>query len=261
MLPFFFYSVIMYRRKFDWICSLLVLGLFFSLTLILGNLEPAINEKKTLYLAPPPEQIEYFTFGFSESVADSLWIRWIQDNDVCQQYAGAKSLNPLPPNTGEFANPRHKVCDNSWSFKMLDAVTRVSPKFKMPYEAGAITLSVLTEDYEGAKLIFDRGVKVYPTDWTLLYRAAYHYLYDRNDLPRAAELLTQAAEHGAPDWLKLLASRLYSKAGQIELGLANLITYREGIKDNPEALKRVDERIADLQQKLRVQQQSSGDGP
>src|ERR1051326_909177 len=103
---------------------------------------------------------------------------------------------------------------------MLDAVTKLAPKFAMPYVAGAITLSVLVEDYEGAKIIFDRGVEAYPDDWKILYRAAYHYLFDRHDNAHAAELLVRAQKAGGPSWLNFLAARLYSKEGQVQLGVA-----------------------------------------
>ena len=178
-----------------------------------------------------------------------MWLRWIQDNDVCQTYATTLNPKPLKSNVGEFANPRHKFCDNSWSFKMLDAITTVAPRFKMPYLAGAITLSVLVEDYEGAKIIFDRAIARFPDDWQLLYRASYHYLYDRQDLPRAAELMIQAQKAGAPAWLALLSARLYSKAGQIEVGLATLENFRKSLTDEKD-IKNVEVKIAELKKLL-----------
>ena len=176
--------------------------------------------------------------------------RWIQDNDVCQTYLGAESAHPIGPNLGDYANPRRRYCDNSWSFKMLDATTRLAPRFKMPYFAGAITLSVITEDYDGAKEIFERGIKTYPDDWELLYRASYHFLFDRGDLPRAAELLSRAGKLGAPYWLNLLAARLYSKAGQIELGINSLVTFKATIKDNPKQVEAIEKRIRELRTQL-----------
>ncbi|MCB0384205.1 MAG: hypothetical protein KDD43_02335, partial [Bdellovibrionales bacterium] len=31
----------------------------------------------------PPENIEHFTFGYRDSIADGLWIRTIQDFEFC----------------------------------------------------------------------------------------------------------------------------------------------------------------------------------
>lgn len=241
---------------------LLTLVVFYVVVQIFETKISNGTEMSSEFFAPPPEYVEYFTFGFNESIADSLWIRWIQDGDKCVKYQDIEQTASVSDSQDpDFTNPRHKVCDNSWSFKMIDAVTKIAPRFKMPYEAGAITLSVLTEDYKGADVIFDRGVKQFPEDWTILYRAAYHYLYDQQNLERAADLLTKASYHGAPEWLKLLASRLYSKTGQIELGLANLVAYRETIKDkdNKAAFERVDKRIAELREKLKAQQSAPQD--
>lgn len=223
----------------------------FATICVLQNLKVTQDATTQRYLIPPPEQIEHFSFGFQESMADSLWLRWIQDNDVCQTYAGAQPKKAVPANAGVFSNPRYKFCDNSWSFKMLDAITRLAPKFKMPYEAGAITLTVITEDYEGAKIIFDRAIQAYPDDWSILYRASYHYMFDRNDLPKAAELLSRAGRLGGPYWLNLLAARLYSKNGQLELGINTLTSFKATIKDNPKMLEQTEKRIAELQRQLK----------
>jgi hypothetical protein len=195
--------------------------------------------------------IEYFHFGFKESVADSLWLRWIQDNDYCQTYiAPVQKLKAEPTNINDLTqNPRFKICDNSWSFKMLDAVTRLDPRFKMPYEAGGITLSVMVEDFTGAKTIFDRGVENYPNDWLILYRAAYHYQFDQKDVKKAAELLERAADHGGQPWFKLLAAKLYSKTGQAELGITTLEGLRKTLTDEKE-IATVDKRLAELRREL-----------
>lgn len=226
----------------------------FALTVPLTRLWQQSDLKKDRFLIPPPEYIEYFHFGFNESMADSFWLRWVQDVDLCVVYNGeAEKLQPLPQETQDRLTyvPRYKKCDNSWAFKMLDTVSKLAPRFMMVYVGGATTLSVLIEDYEGASVIFDRGVKTYPNDWTLNYRAAYHFLYDRGDTARAAELLVNAADHGGPVWLKSLASRLYSRAGRAELGLSVLESYRQLVQDNPQALKEVDQRIERLRSDLK----------
>lgn len=226
-----------------------VTAVSFALTVAFSGGGRSIGQDK--FLAPPPEHLEMFHFGFRESMADSFWLRWIQDNDVCQAYLPQKNkiekkeedTNPLT------SNPRHKICDQSWGFKMLDMASKLAPKFIMIYWAGAPTLSILVEDYEGSTVLYDRGLKEYPNDWKLLYRAAYHYQFDKKDLPKAAELLNRAGDNGAPVWVKSLASRLYTAAGQLELGLSTLEAYRKTL-DDEEAIKKVDERIAELRRQL-----------
>ena len=220
--------------------------------------QPGANAgPKDAYLVPPPEMIDRFTFGFAESTADSLWLRWIQDGDRCQTYAGTAhdeaAAAATAPSSPEFDVPRHKVCDQSWSFKMLDAVTRVAPHFKMPYLAGSMTLAVLVEDYEGASVVFERAIAAYPDDWAILYRAGYHYLYDMHDLTKAGELMTRAADHGAPSWVKLLAARIYTKAGQAALGITTLETYLKTLKG--------DEHRAEIQRRIDVLRKQLAAGP
>lgn len=230
-----------------------VAAIIFSAIQTLEPQAQAADENK--YLNPPPEYIEYFHFGFRESLADSFWLRWIQDNDYCQTYLAPmqKLENPiLFPSAEDLTSvPRYKVCENSWSFKMLDAVTKLAPRFDMPYLAGASTLAILVEDFAGATEIYERGLKVFPKDWQLLYRASFHYQYNLKDTKRAAELLEQAADHGGPYWLRGLAARLYSHSGQLMLALATLEAYRKTIDpENEKGLELVDKRMKELRAKL-----------
>lgn len=214
------------------------------------------SSNQAQYLHPPPKFIERFTFGFNLVMADSLWLRWIQESDTCQTYAGLSFASKSEVDTKKDMdsdaltfNPRHKVCDNSWGFFMLDAITRLDPKFQMAYEGGATILSVLVEDYEGATVLYERGLKAYPDDWHLAYMAAYHFLFDLHDIPRAASLLERAGDLGGPPWLKSLASRLYTRLGQLELGISTLETYRKTLSD-PDQITKVDERLRKLREQL-----------
>lgn len=221
--------------------------------------------KEKLWVAPPPH-LEKFSFGYQEIVADLLWLRVIQDFDQCNKAKEVKyekfDSKKVQSNADDVTNDlkvevlkrlekadagRHKNCDYSWAFYMLDSITDLSPRFRIPYASGATTLSVLIEDYEGAHVIFDKAIKSFPKDWPILYRAAYHYLYDRKDVDKAAELLGRAADNGAPIWLKSLAARLYTLSGQAEVALGVLGTYLKSV-ENPLARKEIEERIRVLQQ-------------
>jgi hypothetical protein len=220
----------------------------------LGLNSASRQAEQNQFLNPPPEYIEYFSFGFPESMSDSIWLRWIQDADNCQTYLKpVETLEKSPVNIHDLTDDqRGKNCDSSWSFKMLDAVTRLDRKFLMPYLAGASTLAVLVEDYVGATVLYERGLAEYPDNWLLLYRAAYHYQFDLKDRLKAAELLGRAADHGGPVWLKSLAARLMTEAGEIELGLRTLENYRKSIEDHAskEALELIDKRIRGLKARL-----------
>ncbi|MEK2644826.1 tetratricopeptide repeat protein [Bdellovibrio sp. BCCA] len=203
----------------------IVLGIFSLLLIFLSNSLRENEGARSRHLIAPPPQLEKFSFGFQESIADLIWIRAIQDFDYCE------------------AEITERTCqNNSWLYKMLNTVTNLSPNFRAPYASGALALTVIITDIDGATKIFDKGVQAFPHDWPILYRAAYHYLYEVKDKKRAAELLIQAGEHGAPSWVFTLAGRLYSDAGQMELAEKLL---REMIRNeqDPTLIKRLQDKI------------------
>lgn len=163
-------------------------------------LKPQSIEGKRYLIAPPPH-LEFFHFGYNEVIADSLWVRAIQDFDYCESQI-AQNL----------------CVGNSWLFQMLDSITNLSPHFRVVYATGTLTLSVLISDIEGASKLFDKAVRAFPTDGPILYRAAYHALYEEKNNEKAADLAVRAAQYGGPAWLYSLATRLYTEAGQKELG-------------------------------------------
>lgn len=202
------------------------------------------------YLVPPPQQIERLAFGFSALIADSLWIRWIQNDDTCQTY-GEIQQRPVPPSESAnnfLKNPRHKICDFSWSYQMLDAVTRLQPLYKIAYTSGLMILVIMVEDYKGATILYNRALKEFPDDWIINYQAAFHFLGDDEDIPRAAQLLVHASEHGGMDWFRSLAARLYTRSGQLDLGISTLESYLKTLTDDGER-KKVEGRIKDLRAK------------
>lgn len=189
-------------------------------------------------LLPPPRGIEHFSLGYNENLSDSLWLRVIQDIDHCD--------------AGEVK--RGEQCKGTplgWVFRMLEAITNLTPTFRMPYNHGATILSVVVNDKEGARQIFDRGIEQFPNDWSLQFRAAYHYLYEIGDDRKAAELLTMAGKNGAPQWVYGLAARLYTKEGQAELAKTVLQSVLEEDPDSKYAEK-LRGRLAQLEEIIRT---------
>lgn len=174
---------------------LFVVGIFLVIVSMLV-LDPSRPRPRIPFLAPP--QVQHLTFGHREQVADSLWLRAVQDFDYCEQEIAKQTCR----STG-------------WLFRMLDLVTDLAPDFRMPYATGGLALTVLVNDFQGASRIFDKGVARFPKDWPLLSRAAYHALYEEKDKAKAARLLEQAGKAGGPPWYYLLAARLSSDEGNV----------------------------------------------
>ena len=182
----------------------------------------------------PPKGLKYLTFGFQEVVADGLWLRFIQDLDRCQNFQPVEDP---------------KQCHKGWGYTMLLTIHELAPRFRIPMAVGPMSLSVMQNDYEGAGELFVVAANSFPNDWPILYRAAYHFLYEGKDPAKAAEYLSQASKAGGPWWLESLAARMYEKDGQLELALRTLTEYRKGLED-PEYAQKVDERIKSLKEAL-----------
>ncbi|WP_373999260.1 hypothetical protein [Bdellovibrio bacteriovorus] len=202
-----------------------LLGIFALAVIVFSQFFAASSLKKERALIAPPPNLQHFSFGYSEAMADLFWIRAVQDFDYCDQQIA------------------QNVCrNNSWLYSMLDTITNLAPKFRIPYAAGALALTVIITDVDGATKIFEKGVKEFPNDWRISYRAAYHYLYEVKDNKRAAELLIQAGKNGAPPWVFTLAGRLYSDSGNTELAEA-LLQEMKDTQQDPTLIKRLQDKI------------------
>lgn len=222
------------------------------------------DENKKLYI-PPPENLNLMTFGYHENFADSLWLRWLQNPEECgkdkisrlsfeKEYEGYKEKNKDVMNLKlGFDRNQRSVCSKGWSFLMLDAITNLAPKFRYSYLIGTTLLSILVEDHEGAALLYEKALKSFPQDWKLYYGAAYHYLYELDDVEKAAEYLRKAGNFGGPEWVFSLAAKLYSKMGKAFLGLTSLKQYRQIIEKEGDLkrLTEIDERISVLEKQLK----------
>ena len=200
--------------RLDWF------GLFAGVVLIFlaDRIPPSAEVKRFI---PPPPIFRQFHFGYNETMADVFWIRVVQDLSVCE-----KAIDAIAGSNAGVA------CDKGWVFQMLDLITDLAPKFKMPYYYGATNLSVLVNDAQGAKIIFDKGLKQMPDSWDIAYRAAYHYLIELHDKETAARLLVQAGKNGAPQWVFSLAAKLYTEEGQAILAKSVL---EQMLKADPES--------------------------
>ncbi len=151
--------------------------------------------KRSDYL-PPPQIIQNLSAGLQIQLSDSFWLRALQDFDYCDQPINVKECNA-----------------ESWLFKVLNLTTDLDKKFFDAYYYGALALTIIISDYEGASEIFDKGISQFPNDWRLNYAAGYHAYYEEKNKLKAAKLYNSAAEHGAPAWVKTMAGRIASEGG------------------------------------------------
>ena len=167
---------------------------FFSITTILRR--PS-EQKRSDYL-PPPFAVKYLSVGMSYQLADSLWLRALQDFDYCEQKTNETECK-----------------GKSWLFQTLNLATEMDPLLEPAmYRAAGLALTVIISDYAGASAIFDKAMRHYPKDWNMAYAAAYHALYEEKNKTKAARLYEKAAQNGAPAWVFSLAGRIAMDNGE-----------------------------------------------
>lgn len=175
-----------------------VLILILSVFLIISPFFGADSFSASQEYTPVP-QIEHVAFGFRMPLADLLWLRAIQDFDYCEQLITERD------------------CKNkSWLFTILDAITELSPDFLIGHRYGALALSVIISDVQGATVIWDKAVSRFPRSWTIPYNAGTHAILEEKNPTKAAKYYEIAAQRGAPQWVYSLSAKLYSEAGQRE---------------------------------------------
>lgn len=215
-----------------------VLSFFLALSLLaISQFNPTKDLAKNDKILPPPEGLEYFHLGFADVASDLLWLGFIQHSFDCSKYKDEKG----------------ERCPYRWGYKTLNEASKLSPKSQALYKHGAVKLSVLLEDHQGASEIFERGLGRYPKDWLVNYRAAYLYMEELKEPERAAQLLEVAAANGAPYWTRSLASRLYNESGQLELSYRILLGLYKESKPG-KWRESLEKRLALLQEKIKQSQ-------
>lgn len=182
---------------------------------------------RTDYIAPPTV-ITSLAIGLKVQVADSFWLRAIQDFEYCSQ----------PINDRECRG-------KSWLFLIMDLITDMDPKFFYAFYSGSLALTVVISDYEGASRIFDKGIPLFPKKWTFQYAAGYHAYFEEKDKIKASHLFYMASENGAPDWLKVTAGRLAKEGGDLDAS-EKILQQMIATSEDPKLVERLKEKLRDL---------------
>lgn len=205
--------------------------LLIALSLALLTFKPLTNKTSGGKIFAPPKSLDLTHFGFNLVLSDILWLDFIQHNFECSPY-------------GEDG-----ACTKRWGFTVLEEATQLDPKFLYPYLHGGVQLSVINGDHKGAASLFERGIESIDDKWQLFYRAAYINMIELDDKEKAADYLVTAADLGAPQWTRSLASKLYTKVGKAELSYRTLYDLYSKTEEGPwrdDLKKRLDELSLEL---------------
>lgn len=113
---------------------------------------------------------------------------------------------------------------NSWIYLRFDTLLELDPKNLRAYRFGGKYLSIVKDDLEGAKDIFERGLAKYPEDYQLNYDAAFLYTFELGEYKRGYQLYDKIKDHPqAPKFIPSLLNRIkYQATGDLELAFQAL---------------------------------------
>ena len=181
--------------------------------------------KPSDYLTPP-EVIRDLAVGIRVQLADSFWLRAQQDFDYCSQKINDKECR-----------------SKSWLFEIINLTVDLDRQFLHAYFYGGLALTVIISDYQGASIIFDKGVESFPNDNLLNYAAGYHAMTEEKNFEKAAQRYYAAANNGAPSWVRVLAGKLALKAGDKDLA-QQILQHMISISEDEKLINRLKEKLA-----------------
>ena len=147
------------------------------------------------------DTLSFISFGYPHLITNLLWLRFLQ------------------------ATPTTKVPkgETSWIYYDLNTILDLDPYFLPAVHQGGIFLSIITEDKEGARLLFEKGTRLFPNDWRTRAYLAYHYDWELGNKAKAGEnYLIGSKLPNAPIILGLLAARFSADQNNMDAGIAVL---------------------------------------
>lgn len=145
-------------------------------TIVVSKQDSAINFNSDL--------VKIFSSGQKRVLADLVWITTLLESDV----------------------DHYKNDDlNSWMYLRFKTLFRLDPKFLSGYQFAGKYLSIVKDDLQGAKEIFEQGLTFYPQDYELNIDAGFLYAFELGDFKNAKDRYKIASSYShAPEFLKSL---------------------------------------------------------
>ncbi len=173
----------------------------FFLNLNINQLAPIKYDTRLICVS---NYSKYFSLGLNSQIADTFWIRFLQEIDAFNKLEIAEA-HLCPDQT------------SSWHFHLINVAMDLDPKFYELALYSPLLISVTISDSKGASILFDKAVENFPDQWRILYRASYQAQIEEKNFKKAADLLYRAGQNGAPKWVLSLAGGLYNEHGNRDL--------------------------------------------
>lgn len=180
-----------------WISSVF-LFLIYSWNLKKDNPKPIINvSEQNRQINFNKNALKVISLGQERLVSSILWVQTLMESDL-EHYKN----NDL----------------NSWMYLRFDSITELDPNFYEAYLWGGIYLSIVKDDIVGANSIYEKGLKIFPTDLDLNFNSGFNNFFELNDVEKALVNFKVVVEDpaGQKKWPKLF-------------GLYNKLKYSKGV--------------------------------
>lgn len=184
--------------------SLLLIGLC-GICLILSGLlhisfkkPQLIVEKQSSAININQSFLNFFSIGQKRLIADLLWITTLLESD----------------------HAHYKKNDlNSWLYLRFNSIINLDPMFVRVYHFGGVYLNMIKNDLYGSEQIFQKGHKLFPNNYHILYNYGFLLAYELKKFSKAIEVYEQLLAHSkAPPFIKSLIAKLkYEDSGDLDL--------------------------------------------
>ena len=188
--------------------TLLALFTLMLLSVALYQIEVRLNavraglpKAEALAYLPRGEVLRVAALGYDALFADLLWLKVVQ----------------------VMGEQRSEERQAEWVYQALDVTTTLDPKFAYVYELGSVYLGMLAARPDLAVRLLSKGATHNPESWRLHFFLGFNQFFFLGDFKQAADAMSTAATlPGRPDYVPLLAARLYTHAQEPELALVFL---------------------------------------
>lgn len=184
--------------------------------------QSAINIDENLWL--------YFNLGQKRLISSLYWIATILDSDV--DHYQARDLN-------------------SWMFIRFNTISLLEPDFYENYNFGGPYLSIIKDDLAGADIIYDKGLKKFPEDYSLLLNSGFHYYFERKNLTKAYPILAKLKNHNkTPQYIISALARIESERGNLNDSFLILKEYQGRFEEHSMIWKKINEQLYSVKAEL-----------
>lgn len=212
----------MHIRRIRQLKKNLISCLLVFMVLILANYlrqkipKPQINiSKQETALNLNNKLIKLFSLGQIRLISSLIWVQTLMDSDL--DHYKKKDLN-------------------SWMYLRFNSIADLDPQFYENYRYGGQYLSVIKDDDDGAKVIFEKGNLQFPNDFWLRFYTGMHYLIELKDFDNSIKHFEKIQFHPIAKrsihYLPSIVAKLKIKKGSLEGAYEIIEIAYKNSKDN-----------------------------